>query len=103
MLLSWFDPAVPEAALPGGETKAGFLARYDGAIGRITADLAENGGGTAVAVSHGGAIPAWVFSRAVTPGLKFDLSRPLSNTGVVMLAGGPSDGWTLQSWEGEDV
>lgn len=82
--------------MPGGETGAEFLARYDAAVERVCA----SGARVALVVSHGAAIRTWVTHRA--GGEHAPVHEGLHNTGCITLDGGP-DRWTVASWEREPV
>ncbi|WP_329332832.1 histidine phosphatase family protein [Streptomyces sp. NBC_00663] len=85
--------------MPGGESGAEALARYDAVI----AEAAASGAGTVALVSHGAAIRMWTSARADNVDVGFAAARPLDNTGVVVLEGSPSDGWKALSWAGAVV
>ncbi|WP_406442913.1 histidine phosphatase family protein [Streptomyces sp. NBC_00631] len=85
--------------MPGGETGDEALGRYDAVI----AEAAASGAGTVAMVSHGAAIRMWTAARADNVDVPFAASRPLGNTGVVILEGSPADGWKALSWEGAVV
>jgi broad specificity phosphatase PhoE len=85
--------------MPGGESGAEFLARYDA----VVAETAASGAGTAALVSHGAAIRTWTAARADNVDIDFAATHRLANTGVVILEGSPSDGWKALSWAGAVV
>ncbi|MFI1564706.1 histidine phosphatase family protein [Streptomyces sp. NPDC020490] len=85
--------------MPGGETGADALARYDA----VVAEAARSGAATVAMVSHGAAIRVWTAARAGNVDVSFAAARPLANTGVVVLEGSPSDGWTALRWAGATV
>jgi broad specificity phosphatase PhoE len=85
--------------MPGGESGAEALARYDA----VVAEAARAGAGTVALVSHGAAIRMWTAARADNVEVGFAAARPLDNTGVVILEGSPDDGWKALSWEGAVV
>ncbi|MFJ9713013.1 histidine phosphatase family protein [Streptomyces sp. NPDC101234] len=85
--------------MPGGETGDEALARYDAVI----AEAAGSGAGTVAMFSHGAAIRLWTAARADNVDVPYAASRPLDNTGVVVLEGSPADGWKALSWEGAVV
>ncbi|MFB7510628.1 histidine phosphatase family protein [Streptomyces broussonetiae] len=85
--------------MPGGESGAEALARYDA----VVAEAAASGAGTVAMVSHGAAIRVWTAARADNVDVAFAAARPLENTGVVILEGSPSDGWKVLSWQGATV
>ncbi|MEO9322817.1 histidine phosphatase family protein [Nocardioides sp. C4-1] len=81
--------------LPGGADGHAFLARYDAALRAVVA--ATPSGGTAVVVSHGAAIRAYLVLRLGAP------DRRLANTARAVLDGDPDTGWTMTSWTGDPV
>ncbi|POX50862.1 histidine phosphatase family protein [Streptomyces sp. Ru71] len=85
--------------LPGGESGAQVLARYDA----VVAEAARSGAGTVALVSHGAAIRMWTAARAGNVSIPFAAAHPLRNTGVVALEGGPATGWTALTWADETV
>ncbi|MER7188469.1 histidine phosphatase family protein [Streptomyces hyaluromycini] len=85
--------------MPGGETGDEVLGRYDAVI----AEAAASGAGTVAMISHGAAIRLWTAARADNVDVPYAASRPLENTGVVILEGSPADGWKALSWEGAVV
>ncbi|MEW1778758.1 histidine phosphatase family protein [Streptomyces sp. NPDC086777] len=85
--------------MPGGETGDEVLGRYDAVVAEATA----SGAGTVAMVSHGAVIRLWTAARADNVDVPYAASRPLGNTGVVILEGSPSDGWKALSWEGAVV
>ncbi|MFJ4791140.1 histidine phosphatase family protein [Streptomyces sp. NPDC088794] len=88
-----------ELRMPGGESGAEALARYDA----VVAEAADSGAGTVAMVSHGAAIRMWTAARAGNVDVPFAAAHPLDNTGVVVLEGSPADGWKAVSWAGAVV
>lgn len=88
-----------ELRMPGGESGAEALARYDA----VVAEAAGSGAGTVALVSHGAAIRMWTAARADNVDVPFAAGHPLENTGVVILEGSPADGWKALSWAGAVV
>ncbi|MFM6847984.1 MAG: histidine phosphatase family protein [Terrabacter sp.] len=88
----------PAHTIPGGDSGAGFLQRYDDAIAKIAADGHES----AVAVSHGAAMRVWCSASLGLPADFFD-ERRLDNTHVVTMEGDPATGWRLLAWGDEPV
>lgn len=86
-----------ERPMPGGETGAHFLARYDEAI----ASTCALGVATALVVSHGAAIRTWVTHRA--SGDHAPIHEGLHNTGCITLDGSPDEGWTITNWGREPI
>ncbi|QTE27875.1 histidine phosphatase family protein [Pengzhenrongella sicca] len=102
--------AWPEAdlapRLPGGEAGAAMLARFDGAVAGVVADLARGADGaapTALLVSHGAAIRVWVAARTDNVDARFAAEHPLDNTDVVVVDGDPVAGWHVSSWASAGV
>lgn len=85
--------------MPGGESGAEALARYDA----VVAEAAESGAGTVAMVSHGAAIRLWTAARAANVDVPFAAAHPLDNTGVVILEGAPGEGWKALTWAGAVV
>jgi broad specificity phosphatase PhoE len=85
--------------MPGAESGAEFLARYDA----VVAEAAATGAGTVALVSHGAAIRTWTAARADNVDIEFAAVHRLANTGVIVLEGSPSDGWKALSWAGAVV
>ena len=85
--------------MPGGETGTEVLARYDAVI----AEAVASGAGTVAVISHGAVIRLWTAARADNVDVPYAASRPLDNTGVVILDGTPEGGWKALSWEGAVV
>ncbi|MZD04303.1 histidine phosphatase family protein [Streptomyces sp. SID5785] len=80
--------------MPGGETGAAALARFDG----VVAEAAESGAEAVAMVSHGAAIRTWAAARAALTDPR-TARQALDNTGLVVLSGSPADGWRLERWE----
>ncbi|MDX2675271.1 histidine phosphatase family protein [Streptomyces sp. NY05-11A] len=85
--------------MPGGESGAEFLARYDA----VVAEAAASGAGAVALVSHGAAIRTWSAARAHNVDVAFAAAHRLANTGTVVLEGSPADGWKALSWAGATV
>ncbi|GAA4056548.1 histidine phosphatase family protein [Streptomyces shaanxiensis] len=88
-----------ELRMPGGESGAEALARYDA----VVAEAADSGARVVAMVSHGAAIRVWTAARAVNVDVPFAAAHPLENTGVVILEGSPADGWKALAWAGAVV
>lgn len=64
---------------------------------------------TNAAFAHAGTIAMWTLMNVRNPdfGLVFnellDTRTPLANVGQVVIEGNPTDGWTLVSWDGNEV
>ena len=84
--------------LPGGETGAATLARFDD----VVAEVAATGADTAALFGHGTIIRAWSTARSDFPVERAARSR-LANTDAVVLEGTPEEGWRVLSWAGSPV
>jgi len=87
------------AAMPGGPDGNAFFGRFDADV----AEISESGAQVAVAVSHGAAIRVWVSSRARNVRTSFGAENDLGNTGIVVLEGSQTHGWTLLNWAGQTI
>ena len=85
--------------MPGGESGAEFLERYDA----VVAEAAASGARTVALVSHGAAIRTWTAARALNVDVPFAAAHPLANTGVIVLDGSPADGFKALTWAGATV
>ncbi|WP_340374779.1 histidine phosphatase family protein [Streptomyces sp. SS7] len=84
--------------MPGGESGAEFLARYDAVVAEAAA-----GASAAALVGHGAAIRAWTAARARNVDVPFAAAHRLANTGTVILEGDPASGWQVLTWAGATV
>ncbi|MDQ2756923.1 MAG: histidine phosphatase family protein [Actinomycetota bacterium] len=94
VIYRWLDGDL-EARMPGGETGAEVLARFDAVVAEVAAAHAES---TALVVSHGAVIRAWAGVRAANVDRGFVADSRLGNTAVVVLDGSPRDGWRVVTW-----
>lgn len=78
-----------------------FENRYGDAIQTIYGDTPANG--ESVGFSHAAAIMIWTQMNVNNPNPLLILEHPLSNTGQVIIEGSPTDGWTMESWDGIPV
>lgn len=85
--------------IPGGESGAEFLTRYDEVIDEAAGDHPTS----VVIVSHGAAIRAWASLRATNLPPDFIMHHTLHNTGVVIAEGDPDTGWIIESFMGEAI
>jgi len=103
---AYWVPMLGSSVNPNGMA---FQDNYSGALQTIyDASTAEDGTGHDVAFSHGAAIMAWTMMNVQNPdwGLFLETlagDHGLPNTGQVVVEGNPTDGWTLVSWNGQDV
>jgi broad specificity phosphatase PhoE len=97
-ILAWADRDTG-LRMPGGESGAEALARFDA----VVAEAAGTGAETVAMVSHGAAIRTWAAARADNIDNDFAGSHALRNTGVVILSGAPESGWRVLQWEGSPL
>jgi broad specificity phosphatase PhoE len=97
-VLRWVEGDL-DRRVPGAEDGHAFFARYDGALDVV----ARSGHEVVAVVSHGAAIRGWSGRRAANAGAAFVREHPLANTGVVVLEGGPDEGWRIVDWAGTPV
>jgi len=88
-----------EVSMPGSGDGDPFFSRYDDAVAKISA----SGAGTAVAVSHAGAMRVWSGSRCANVDPAFVAEHPLGNTAIIELEGSPAEGWTCLDWAGTSL
>lgn len=81
-------------SVPGGESGADAVARFDTDVAVIEAQAPRQ----AAIVAHGAMIRLWTATRAVDADPDFVVNHPLKNTGYVVLDGNLADGWSLQEW-----
>ncbi|UVO12734.1 histidine phosphatase family protein [Mycobacterium sp. SVM_VP21] len=110
--IAWMTGAYWVPMLGSGINPNGmaFQDNYSGALQTIyDASTAEgDSSGTDVAFSHGAAIMAWTMMNVKNPDWGLFLQtlandHGIPNTGQVVVEGNPTDGWTLVSWNGQDV
>jgi len=87
-----------------------FQDRFSDAIDQIynnAGPVDADGNLNGVAFSHGAAISTWVMMNVKNPDFelyfKSLMAGLLPNTGQVVIEGNPTDGWTLVSWNGQEV
>ena len=82
--------------MPGAESGEEVFARFDAVINEVDA-LGE---GTVACVAHGQIIRSWVAARTPNVSPDFALQHELHNTGVIVVEGSVSGGWTTVDWAG---
>ena len=87
-----------DVRMPGAESGAEVLARFDAVVAEILASGAE----LALIVSHGAMIRCWTACRSSNVGSDFVAQNPLGNTGTVVVEGDAA-GWRVLTWEGRTV
>lgn len=85
-----------DVRLPGAESGAEVFARYD----EVIDEIARSRVGTATVFSHGTVIRTWAAARACNVTAECAASKPLTNTGAVVLEGSPRAGWYALAWDG---
>jgi len=94
--------------VPGGETAAASLARFDAVVEEACAEAAAHGLERVALVSHGAVLRRWAGTRA-TGAADLAVERPLGNTGLIRLtrtdagSGEGSGGWRVTFWDTEVV
>lgn len=88
----------PSRRMPGGFDGHHFFARFDHAIADVAARHPDHA--TVVVMSHGAAIRVWAGARVANLGGGYTADNHLDNTGVVVVEGSPTAGWTALSWGG---
>ena len=88
-----------DVAMPGGSTGHEFFGRYNADL----QEIAASGAASAAVVSHGAAIRVWVAAHAGNVAPTFAGENDLDNTGVVVVEGSFTDGWTLTRWADQPV
>lgn len=84
-----------DARMPGGETGAEVLGRFDAVVEEARAAV---GDGTALIVAHGAVIRMWAASRAANIDLAYASDRALENTAMVTMESQPNGGWLVADW-----
>jgi broad specificity phosphatase PhoE len=84
--------------IPGSINGEEFEVRFNDAVEAIY----DSGETNPVVFSHGEAITFWVLMTVKNPDMKL-ADSPLPNTARVVVAGNPTDGWTLVNWDGTPV
>lgn len=87
------------AGMPGGETGADVLGRFDAVIEESLSSGVES----AAIVSHGAMLRTWSGYHCANLDVDFVMRNPLTNTGVIVVDGDPVSGWHADTWIGEPV
>lgn len=85
----------PSPVLPGGESRAATLGRFDAVVEEVVTSGAEH----AAIVSHGAIIRVWCAARVSNIDAAFILGHGLGNTGIVTLEHDASGEWVADRWE----
>jgi broad specificity phosphatase PhoE len=86
------------ARIPGSINGTEFESRFTDAVNTIY----DSGETNPVVFSHGEAITYWVLMNVKNPDMR-RVDPLLPNTGHVVVTGNPTDGWTLNNWDGTTV
>ena len=86
------------ARIPGAINGEEFEARFSDSVKTIY----DSGKTNPVVFSHGEAITYWVLMNVKNPDMRL-VAPQLPNTGHVVVTGNPTDGWTLNNWDGTPV
>lgn len=92
VVFSWPDEL--DRRMPGGESGREVIARCD----EVVAEAAAQGHDAVAIVAHGAVIRAYAAARAGNVDREFAAHHWLRNTGMVVLDGEPSEGWTMTRW-----
>lgn len=90
------------ARMPGGETGADVLARFDDVVAEAVDGLAGDDG-VAALFAHGAVLRLWATVRGTDLASIEDAvgrSHSLHNTGMIELVALPEGGWSVVSWAG---
>lgn len=84
--------------MPGAETGAQTLARFDRGIARLCAGLEDDSQATVAVIIHGAIMRVWGANRI--EGLTLDLLSqfPCQNCSLTMATGSPTTGWKAELW-----
>lgn len=94
-LLSAWGHEDESAVLPGGESRATTLDRFDAVVEEVVASGAQH----AAIVSHGAIIRVWCAARVSNIDAAFILGHGLGNTGIVTLEHDARGDWVADRWE----
>ncbi|EFU80148.1 phosphoglycerate mutase family protein [Mobiluncus curtisii ATCC 51333] len=87
-----------ERRMPGAESGAETLARFDRGIARLCAGLEDDPEATVAVVIHGAIMRVWGANRI--EGLTLDLLAqfPCQNCSLTLATGSPTAGWKAELW-----
>ena len=97
-VFAWGSGAL-DVRMPGGVTGHDFFGRYNADLAEITASGAQ----VAAVVSHGAAIRVWVAANAENVPPEYSAETQLDNTGIVVVDGSFTEGWTLTRWADQPI
>lgn len=100
----WMDGEL-DVAMPGGQTGAQVVARFDAVVAELTGTVADRAGddGVVTLVAHGAVLRTWATVRGADEAVRRDLFErfhPLHNTGLIVMNSRPAGGWLMESWAG---
>jgi len=83
-------------SIPGSISGRDFNSQFTAAVRKIY----DSGHSKPVVFSQGTAIMVWTLMNARNSKSSLLTTHPLPNTARVVISGNPTDGWTLQDWDG---
>ena len=86
-----------DARIPGSINGHEFKARFDKSL----QDVKNRGSKRPVIFSHGGTMMAWVIMSAKGVDMSKLGTDPIRNTGIIVVKGTPTKGWTVIEWNGK--
>lgn len=100
----WMDGDL-DLAMPGGETGAQVVSRFDAVVDELTRIVAARNGddGVVTLFAHGAVLRTWATVRGADEAVRRDLFErflPLHNTGLIVMNSRPGGGWRMESWAG---
>lgn len=100
----WMDGDL-DLAMPGGETGAQVVARFDAVVSELTGMVVDRAGddGVVALFAHGAVLRTWSTVRGADDAVRRDLFErfhPLHNTGLIAMQSRPGGGWRMESWAG---
>ncbi len=93
--VQWLDGNL-SVAIPGSISGKEFNDRFTAAVPEIY----DSGDKNPVAFAHAGSIMLWTLLNVQNPNDSLLRTRPLPNTGRVVVEGNPMTGWRLVNWDG---
>jgi len=88
-----------DTRMPGAESGNEAFTRFDSVVDEAVASGLE----TVAIVSHGAMLRYWVARATTNVDAEYVSTHDLTNTGVVIVTGSPSEGWFTESWTGQAI
>jgi probable phosphoglycerate mutase len=100
----WMDGDL-DVAVPGGQTGAQVVARFDRVVEELTELVVARHGddGVVALFAHGAVLRTWATVRGADENVRrelFERFHPLHNTGMIVMRSRPDGGWSMDSWAG---